>query len=113
MSQELRATYPLRPSVWAVAILLPIFLAALFTSPVQAQLYTGSVTGVVQDPTGAVIPTASVVLTDTAKGLRYTATTDPTGRYLLRSLPPSTYSIRVEATGFRPEVQENIGIVVN
>lgn len=101
-----------RSGSWPVCC-LAIFALALFLSPAQAQLYTGSVTGVVQDPTGAVIPGASVVLTDTLKGLKYNATTDATGRFLLRSLPPSTYGIRVEAMGFRPEVQDNIGIVVN
>src|SRR5689334_1703672 len=96
-----------------VASLFIVCLALLFATGGQAQLYTGSVTGIAQDPTGAVIPNASVVLTDSQKGLRFTTATDATGRYILRSLPPSVYSIRVEASGFRPEVQDNIVIVVN
>ena len=93
--------------------LLTIFFILLMAALSQAQLYTGSVTGVVQDPTGAVIPNASVRLVDTQKGLEYPATTDSSGRYVLRSLPPSTYNVRVEASGFRPEVQNGIVISVN
>jgi len=96
-----------------VAYLLSISLPLLFVSPAQAQVYTGSIGGLVQDPSGAVVPNASVVLTDIDKGLRYSATTDSSGRYVLRALPPSTYSIRVDATGFRSEVQSGIVIVVN
>src|SRR5437762_3510885 len=102
-----------RTVVWSVAGFSTICLTLLFALPAQAQLYTGSIAGIVQDPTGAVIPNSSVVLTDTDKGLTYNATTDSTGRYVLRSLPPSTYSIRVEAAGFRPEVQGRITITVN
>src|SRR5439155_1546544 len=102
-----------RIGIWPVAYLLSISLPLLFVSPAQAQVYTGSIGGLVQDPSGAVVPNASVVLTDIDKGLRYSATTDSSGRYVLRALPPSTYSIRVDATGFRSEVQSGIVIVVN
>ena len=112
-SIHLLTSLPQRPGIWSVACFFTICLALLFVVPAQAQLYTGSIAGIVQDPTGAVIPNSSVVLTDTDKGLTYNATTDSTGRYVLRSLPPSTYSIRVEAAGFRPEVQGRITITVN
>src|SRR5579864_4260761 len=95
------------------AVFFTISLVLFFATPSQAQLYTGSVTGVIQDPTGAVIPNASVTLVDTSKGQKYNAATDSTGRYVLRSLPPSAYSIRVEASGFRSEVQSDIVITVN
>jgi Carboxypeptidase regulatory-like domain/TonB dependent receptor len=90
-----------------------ICLVLLLTVPSQAQLYTGSITGVVQDPSGAVVPKASVVLTDNDKGQKYTAKTDSSGRYVLRALPPSTYAIRVEAAGFKSEEQRGIMLVVN
>ncbi len=58
---------------------LPLLL--LLASPAEAQVYTGSITGLIQDPSGAVVPNASVVLTDTTKGLKYSATTDSSVRY--------------------------------
>jgi len=82
-------------------------------TPAQAQVYAGSITGLVQDPSGAVVANASVVLTDTDKGLTYSTKTDAAGRYVLRALPPSTYNIRVEAAGFHSEVQNGIVLEVN
>ncbi len=66
------------------------------TLTVWAQVYSGSLTGVVKDQSGGVIPGASVTLTDVGKQFDYTATTDNVGRYSLRALPPSTYKLRVE-----------------
>jgi hypothetical protein len=95
------------------ACLFSAWLALLFAALAQAQLYTGSLAGVIQDATGAVIPGATVTLTDTEKGLKYDSPTDSSGRYVLRALPPSTYGIRVEAAGFRPTVQRGIVVLVN
>ena len=99
--------------VWWVASLLSISLVWLLVTPAQAQVYAGSITGLVQDPSGAVVANASVVLTDTDKGLTYSTKTDAAGRYVLRALPPSTYNIRVEAAGFHSEVQNGIVLEVN
>src|SRR5207245_5846977 len=90
-----------------------VCLLLLFGMPAHAQIYAGSVTGVVQDPAGAVVPEASVVLIDTEKRLKSSAKTDSAGRYVVRALPPSTYNIRVEAAGFRSEVQNGIVLEVN
>jgi carboxypeptidase family protein len=109
----LRSGFARNTGIRPATFFFTICFALLFGTAGLAQLYTGSATGIVQDPTGAVIPNASVTLVDTGKGLKYPATTDSTGRYVLRSLPPSTYSIRVEASGFRPEVQNDIVIAVN
>ncbi len=95
----------------AVQILLPLAALAFLSVPLKAQLYSGSVTGVVSDPTGAVIPGAKVTLTDTAKGYTFTASSDQVGRYILRNLPPSDYQISVEASGFKTSTRT--GIVVD
>ena len=101
-----------RTVAWrSVAVrLLPLLLVcALLPSVLQAQLYTGSVTGLVTDPSGAVVPSAKVTLVDQNKGYSYTASTDPaTGRYLLRSIPPGTYKITVEAPSFQGQTREGI-----
>src|SRR5437762_1875683 len=64
----------MRPLTCLLFACLPLLL--LLASPAEAQVYTGSITGLIQDPSGAVVPNASVVLTDTTKGLKYSATTD-------------------------------------
>jgi len=80
--------------------------------PVAAQVYTGSLTGVVADPTGAVIPKAGVTLVDTVKGFTYNTATDDTGRYILRNLAPSAYTLKVEAQGFKEYIQSGITLTV-
>ena len=102
-----------RRAIRPLICFLFIYLNLLVVAPTQAQVYTGSITGLVQDPSGAAVPNASVVLTDIDKGLKYSTTTDSSGRYVLRALPPSTYSIRVDAGGFRGEVQNGIALEVN
>jgi hypothetical protein len=79
----------------------------------RAQLYSGSVTGVVTDPSGATVPGAKVTLVDRNKGYSFTATTDSTGRYLIRSIPPGSYRIRVEAKGFQAEQQTGVTLDVS
>jgi uncharacterized surface anchored protein len=76
-------------------------------------LYTGSITGVITDPSGAVIPEARITLTDIGKQVSQTVTTDSAGRYLIRSLSPSSYQLKVEFTGFSTYIQDNIVLEVN
>lgn len=94
--------------------LLSLFFLVLYSfhSPVAwGQVTSGSLTGVVSDPSGAVIPGAKVVLTDTNKGYTYPTTTDDVGRYLITNLPPSTYKITVQNPGFKTFTQ--LGIIID
>jgi len=96
------------------ALLLSLLVSLLVLGsviPAQAQLYAGSVSGVVKDSSGAMIPGAQVTLIDEAKGFSFTATTDSSGRYLFRSVPPSAYRIQVNNSGFQG--QSRTGIRVN
>jgi hypothetical protein len=98
-------------SCWLfLSLLATLFLAPL---PVLARLYTGSVTGVVTDSSGSTIPAAQITLVDQAKGYSFTATTDNSGRYLLRSIPPGTYNITAEAPNFQKETQEGVKVDVS
>jgi hypothetical protein len=78
-----------------------------------AQLYTGTVTGVVTDPSGAVVPGARLQLVDEQKGFVFTATTDPAGNYLFRNVPPGSYKLSVQAPGFKSETRSGIILDVN
>ncbi|HKT12559.1 MAG TPA: TonB-dependent receptor [Terriglobia bacterium] len=97
----------------AIQILLPLAALAFLAVPLQAQLYSGSVTGVISDPSGAVIPGAKVELTDITKGYNFNVTSDATGRYILRNIPPSNYKLTVEATGFKTSTRTDIVLDVN
>jgi hypothetical protein len=77
-----------------------------------AQETTGSISGTVKDPSGAVVPNAKVTLRDTEKNVDVrTATTGLTGDFAFPELPVGRYSFTVEAAGFRKFLQA--GIVLN
>jgi hypothetical protein len=85
--------------------LLLIGICGFQPSLVWGQITSGSLTGVVSDPSGGVIPGAKVLSTDTDKAYDYPGTTDAAGRYVITSLSPSTYKINVEALGFKTHTQ--------
>lgn len=79
-----------------------VFLGALVLGqPVWAQVSTSSITGLVQDPSGAVIPDAKVVGRNEATGMTYETLTTAAGTYGLHSLPPGRYSLTVTHPGFK------------
>jgi len=96
-----------------VILLAFLLVFVLKPFPASAQVYSGSLTGVITDPSGAVVPAAKVSLVDVNKGYSFTATSDSVGRYVIRNLPPSTYKLTVEATGFQAFVQAGIVLEVN
>jgi uncharacterized membrane protein len=62
--------------------------------------FTSNVQGVVQDPSGAVVPKATVTLVNTGTQVTRTAETDANGDYRFLSLAPGAYKITVEASGY-------------
>jgi hypothetical protein len=66
-----------------------------------AQVTSGSIFGSVKDPTGAVISTATVTVKNPETGVSRTVSTSETGDFVVPSLPPGTYVITVEASGFK------------
>jgi len=61
---------------------------------------TGTVIGVVTDPSGAVVPGVAITLTDVTTHTTLTTTTNDAGRYVFVNVPPSTYDISATKTGF-------------
>lgn len=86
----------MRPTaLWLVTLaVLCVAQTALFA---QA---TGNVTGIVEDETGAVIPKATVVLTNLVNGGEITTTSNGAGSFAFAGLVPATYSFKVSAPGF-------------
>ena len=93
-----------------VAIFCPAFVFASSSLFAQA---TGSLSGTVQDRSGAVVPGAAVTATSQGTNFSRGTTTDDTGHYLLPLLPISTYTIRVKAQGFQPVEQKDIRLQVD
>jgi Carboxypeptidase regulatory-like domain len=93
---------------WWVVVGLVILMSNL-TRAAQSS-YTAQLTGVVTDSSGAVIPGASVSLTDDATNVKTTHTTDSRGIYIFTGLRPAKYTIRVEAANMA--AQERKGVVL-
>jgi len=79
----------------AVLLALLIFATAAF-----AQFENGAVSGVVTDPSGAVISGAQVTVTSTGTGAARTATSDNSGNYTVANLKPGEYQLKVSQKGF-------------
>ncbi len=91
-------------------VLLAAF-AILCASTLSAQNFVGGVRGLIQDQGGAVITDAKVVLTNSATGVIRATNSNALGEYVFAQLEPATYSISVEAPGFKKLIQT--GIIVN
>jgi hypothetical protein len=76
----------------------------------QAQ-YRASLRGTVTDPTGAVVPGATVTLVDTDTNNTLVSTSDGNGIYQFNALPPAPYRLTVEHTGFQKKVLEHVQII--
>ena len=77
-----------------------------------AQNDRGTITGTVTDPTGAVIPGATLHARDTDTGAEYDTVSTATGNYTLASLLAGTYDLTVSASGFEMYVQHGITVQV-
>ena len=73
----------------------------LLTCGVAYAQYTGNLTGIVTDPTGAAIANASLEAVNTATQVSATTKSDATGTFQFLSLAPGAYKITAEAQGFR------------
>jgi hypothetical protein len=86
-------------------------LALFVALPAAAQEARGAITGRVSDPSGGVIPGATVTVTNTATNESRRLTTNETGYYEANFLEPSAYTVAVESGGFKRVVRS--GITVN
>jgi outer membrane receptor protein involved in Fe transport len=80
---------------------LAVFAVLALTSSAFAQVQFGQLTGTVTDPSGAAIANAKVTVTNAGTDLNLYATTNSSGNYTVKELPPGVYKITVEAAGFK------------
>lgn len=73
---------------------------------------SGTITGTITDPQGAVIADASVVITNTDTAAERSTTTNDAGFYVAAFLPPGHYTVRVAKSGFANLVRENLNLQV-
>ncbi|HLW82980.1 MAG TPA: carboxypeptidase regulatory-like domain-containing protein [Candidatus Acidoferrales bacterium] len=88
---------------FALALFVLAFLTFSFAgrSAAQTTISTGSISGVVTDPTVAAVPNAQVTITNQGTGQTIQVRTTGTGNYNSGALNPGTYTVKVTASGFK------------
>ena len=89
-----------------------MFMLCLTVAPCLAQVSTATITGIVQDSAGALVPGAQVVVTQTQTNGTAQAVTDSSGVFSLPALPVGPYSMSVTAAGFATYARTNIVLTV-
>lgn len=95
-----------RPTLAKLAFLLLFAVTAAL--PASAQAVYGSIFGTVTDNTGAVIPNATITVTDISKNTSVTAVTNGSGQYRVEHLIPDTYQVTAAAPGFSQSSAPNV-----
>ena len=89
-----------------------MLLAGIFCISAAGQsLVSGDIAGTITDPSGAVVPNATVTLKNNASGQTQTATTNSSGAYRFSLLPPAQYTVSASASGFQ-NVERAVTVVV-
>src|SRR6266480_1178919 len=83
-------------------------LALVCACAAFAQRDLATLVGTVSDPSGGIIANAKVTISETGTGQVYTLATGSTGEFVRPALKPSTYSVTVNAPGFRTAEQKDI-----
>ncbi|HEV8131113.1 MAG TPA: TonB-dependent receptor, partial [Acidobacteriota bacterium] len=87
-------------------------LTICLTSVGFAQVNTASLTGLITDPAGAVVPNAVVTAKNKATNVEQSTRTDDSGYYTFATLPVGVYTVSVEAQGFKKAVGEAVALEV-
>ncbi|MGH9613310.1 MAG: carboxypeptidase regulatory-like domain-containing protein, partial [Bryobacteraceae bacterium] len=91
-------------------LLFGMAVAALFTTALWAQGMFATLTGVVSDPTGAVVVSAKVTLRDAGSGSERSTVTNSEGYYTFASVPVGSYNLSVDSPGFQSYKVSGIGL---
>ena len=90
-----------------------LVLSVLMVSFSYGQAVNGSLLGTITDISGATVPKAKVTLTDENTGISRTTTTNESGNYNFADVPPGTYTVTAEMTGFKRATRPAVDVVVN
>ncbi len=102
----------LRPKFLFFGVLLALFLA-FAPSRAFAQLSSASVTGVVHDASGSIIPQVKITLQNVETSVQHVAQSNNSGNYVFLSITPGRYSIQAEAPGFEVSKISEFVLTVN
>ncbi len=94
-------------------LVLGLVILVSAVPPAWSQVLYGSIVGTVEDQTGAVVPRATITITNKATGVTRETTADEAGRYSLVNVLPGGYDLKVTASGFRPLTRSDVMVTIN
>src|SRR5260370_1056785 len=97
-----------KTGIFESAFITSFLFLFLASTAAFSQVTTGSILGTVNDSPGAVVPNATITITDTGKGTISTKQTNSSGDYDVPFLIPGTYTVSVEMPGFKRSVSSNV-----
>ena len=101
---------PCAKAVWSLSAVVACLLMLSPATAVAQGTTTGSLTGVVTDAQGGVLPGAAVLATHTPTGTTYDGVTDGQGRFNILNVRVGPYNVTVSMGGFKPETQLDIDV---
>ena len=100
-----------RHASWLIA--LAVLVGCALPPPAFSQTITGTILGVVQDPSGSIVPKASVRIRNSGTNVETNLETGSNGDYAAPNLPTGTYSIEVSAPGFKTYEETGIAVALD
>jgi hypothetical protein len=115
--RHFRAPNTLR-KMFSVVAVLGLLICAGATSQAQQLGGAGTIKGTVTDPTGAVLPGATVTIHNVVTGFERSTTTDASGNFVLQNIPQNPYHMTITAPGFQNlnqdvDVRSSVPVVLN
>src|SRR5216684_2666151 len=101
------ANHQISRSFYLLAVLLSFVLVC------SGQVTSGSIAGVVKDPSGALVPNAKVTITSQEQGFSRTLTTGSDGSFFADPLQPGTFTLTIEAQGFKKQLRRDVKLFAN
>jgi hypothetical protein len=92
---------------------LPLLFFSSHPGVLRAQSTEGSLVGRVTDPSSAVIADAKIAAINVGTNVGYQGATDASGDYYLKNLPPGSYRIEIEKTGFQKQIKSGVELHVS
>src|ERR1044072_1162656 len=94
-------------------VVCPLFMLSFIVVSVHAQGATATLSGVVTDQAGAVLPGANIAVISIAQGFQRTTATNDEGIFVVPLLPPGNYTVKAEHEGFTPAEFRDVILNVN
>jgi Carboxypeptidase regulatory-like domain/TonB dependent receptor len=101
-----------KQGLWLLSAVL-VFLTLLISPSAWGQAVSATLVGAVVDNTGASVPNATIQIREDATGITHDGVTNESGNYSFPDLTPGTYTVTVEAKGFKKETRASVDVIVN